>query len=412
MLAGDPCYDRLLAALPYRERFRRALGVARGQRLVLVTSTWGGASLLGRSEPQGPDAPPGLLPRLTAELSADEYRTAAVLHPNVWHGHGPGQVRAWLDGARRAGLLLIPPLEGWRQALIAADCVIGDHGSVTFYAAALGRPVLLAAFPDPDAGADLDPASPVAALGRHAPRLNAAGSLRAQIERAVSAHDPARHAGPRELVTSAPGGSAALLRALFYRLIGIPEPAGSPALLDRLLPPRPEPAPRTAPLRVLTRPAAGPLPAVAVKRFAGPPFEPEAAGFEEAHTAVHEDTRDLAALAVADLVLRGPGEDEAGPAGPPEAWTAEVLERHPGCALAAWITGPDRCLARPRGGGTLRLTAAPDASGRPDLCDPAAYASALYAWLSGGGDLSRLAAEGLTVLTGGTGHHVRVEPGP
>src|SRR5256885_16033662 len=76
----------------------------------------------------GDDVLPSLLPRLTSEFPADEYRLAAVLHPNVWHGHGPGQIRAWLDRARRAGLALIDPPVGWRQAPPAADPVIGDHG--------------------------------------------------------------------------------------------------------------------------------------------------------------------------------------------------------------------------------------------------------------------------------------------
>ncbi|WP_324617248.1 hypothetical protein [Streptomyces bicolor] len=136
MLAGDPCWDRMLAARPYRERYRRALGVGRGQRLIVLNSTWNPESLFG--DGGGDDVLPSLLPRLTSEFPADEYRLAAVLHPNIWLGHGPGQLRAWLDRARRAGLALIDPLDGWRQALIASDAVIGDHGSVTYYAAALG----------------------------------------------------------------------------------------------------------------------------------------------------------------------------------------------------------------------------------------------------------------------------------
>ncbi|MGX1952996.1 hypothetical protein ACWIGY_22215 [Streptomyces anulatus] len=111
MLGGDPCFDRILAARPYRDRFRSALGVGRGRRLVLLNSTWGPHSLLGNGEGTGNDALPSLLAQLTSELPSDEYRIAAVLHPNIWHGHGPGQIRAWLDRARRAGLALIDPLE-------------------------------------------------------------------------------------------------------------------------------------------------------------------------------------------------------------------------------------------------------------------------------------------------------------
>ncbi|MEU5023893.1 hypothetical protein [Streptomyces milbemycinicus] len=405
VLAGDPCYDRVLDALPYRERFRRALGVAPHQRLVVVSSTWAPRSLFGDGDTESNgegDLLPWLLPRLAAELPADEYRTVAVLHPNIWYGHGPGQVRGWLDRARRAGLGLISELHGWRQALIAADCVLGDHGSVTYYAASIGRPVLLGAFPD----GDLDPASPVAALGRTAPKLRPHGSLRAQIERAVQGHDPGRYAELAAQTTSAPGRSAALLRRLFYDLIGIPEPTDRPALLDRLPLPPYEPAQPTAPVRVLTRLIDAEPPTVAVTRYADAAHEPEDPDADGAHTAVHEDTQDAGRLSVADVVVRYGAEDDPR-VGPPAAWTAEVLARHPHCALAAYVTGPDRCTVRTRQGDLVRLTAAPDETGRADLCDPAAYASALLAWL-GAKPLGAAQAE-LTVVTGAAHHRVAVE---
>ncbi|MEU7104673.1 hypothetical protein ABZ951_06390 [Streptomyces sp. NPDC046215] len=405
VLAGDPCFDRILAALPYRERFRRALGVGDGQRLVVVNSTWAPGSLFGDGPgDDGGDLLPSLLPRLASELPADEYRTAAVLHPNIWHGHGPGQVRAWLDRARRAGLVLIPPLEGWRQALIAADCVLGDHGSVTFYAAAIGTPLLLGAFP----GSALDPGSPVAALGRAAPRLRPYEGLRAQIDRVVDSHTPDRYSEQAAQVSSAPGRSAGLLRRVFYELIGIPEPPG-PALLDRLPLPAWEPVERTAPVRVLALPAGAAPPEIAVVRYADAGGEPEGAGPGwEAHTAVHEDTPDPGRLRIADVILRYAAADDPR-VGPPAAWGAEVLARHPACALAAYVTGPDRCTVRTRGGDLLRLTAAPDGAGRADLCDPAAYASALYAWLGAGKSLDEATAAGIVVSTGAARHRVAVE---
>ncbi|WP_312866125.1 hypothetical protein [Streptomyces boluensis] len=43
----------------------------------------------------------------------------------------PEQLARLVDRERLAGLDAIPPLEGRRQALIAADCVVGDHSSVT-----------------------------------------------------------------------------------------------------------------------------------------------------------------------------------------------------------------------------------------------------------------------------------------
>jgi hypothetical protein len=410
VLAGDPCYDRILAALPDRDRFRRALGVAPGQRLVVVSSTWAPRSLFGGGA--GPDGAGDLLPwllsRLATELPADEYRTVAVLHPNIWYGHGPGQVRAWLDNARRAGLDAVPPLDGWRQALIAADCVLGDHSSVTYYAASIGVPVLLGSFPQED----LDPDSPVAALGRTAPRLSRHGSLRGQIDSAVESHDSARYKDLAEQVSSAPGGSAALLRSLFYGLIGIDEPRDHPALLDPLPLPPHRPAHRTAPLRVFTRECAAVPPEVSVVRYAvsGEPAGPGAGreGHDDAHTVVDEETREVSRLRIADVVVRYAADDDPR-LGPPAVWAAEALARYPYCGLVAYVDGPDRCVVGTRHGEVLRLAAAPGADGRRDPCDPAAYASALYAWLTGGRPLDRLLGTALTVRTGTAAHRVRVE---
>lgn len=389
VLGGDPCFDRILAAHPYRDRFRRALGVRRGQRLVLLNSTWGPQSLLGNGEGTGNDALPALLAQVTSELPSDEYRIAAVLHPNIWHGHGPGQIRSWLDRARRAGLALIDPLEGWRQALLAADVVIGDHGSVTYYAAALGTPVLLGAAPLDS----LDPDAPIADFIRTAPGLDARASLRGQVDTLIESHIP--QPGPMRFTSSVPGEAAVRLRRAFYGLMGAPEPPG-PALLLPLPLPDPEPALRTAPLYVLTRVLAGPE--VVVTRYADPAREPAGAG--DAHLAVHEDTRDPGQLGLADVVFRCGAPDDPR-FGPPGRWAAEVLDRHPHCALAAYVTGPSSCVVRTRDGVLLRLTSGAEAD-----ADPAVYASAVHAWLAAGRTLAALIEDGLTVRTGRTGHHV------
>ncbi|MGV9791025.1 hypothetical protein [Streptomyces sp. NPDC003435] len=386
VLAGDPCYDRMLAARTHRQRFRRALGVRRGQRLLVLNSTWNTEGFFGNGGSE--DLLPSVLPRLGAELPADEYRIAAVLHPNIWHGHGPGQIRAWLDRARRNGLVLIDPLLGWRQALLAADIVLGDFGAVSYYAAALGIPVLLAA-------ADLerlDPETPLAEFVRGAPRLDAHAPLRDQLDRTFAEHralpDPAR------FVSSAPGESAALLRRNFYALLGIPEPP-TPALLEPLPLPPYEPPRRTTPMRVRTSVRGQ---RVHVERSTVHPYTANG----EAHLAVHEDTRDPSELIVADVIVReGPPDDPR--LGSPATWTTEVLDQYPYCALAAYVTGPDTCTVQVRQHGLLQLTASPEA----DL-DPAAYASALHAWLRQG---RLLPPEGLTLrvcAAGGT-HPVSVQ---
>lgn len=214
VVVGDPCYDRLLASLAYRSDYRAAIGVDDGQELVVVSSTWGRQSLFGRDH--------NLLPRLLHELSPARYRVAALVHPAVWFGHGPRQLRAWLADCLRAGLLLIGPDVDWRAAIVAADHVIGDHGSVPVYAAAVGRPVLQTALPSPAMTA---PESPQAVLRRHAPQLRADQLLLPQLRRAQFGLRAYSDAVARRL-TSRPGGSSAVLRAVLYRLLGMAEPNG------------------------------------------------------------------------------------------------------------------------------------------------------------------------------------------
>ncbi|MEU6485956.1 hypothetical protein [Streptomyces sp. NPDC046887] len=387
VLAGDPCFDRMLAARPYRDRYRRALGVRGGQRLVVLNSTWNPSGFFGSG---GRDVLPGLLPRLAAELPADDYRLAAVLHPNIWHGHGPGQLRAWLDRARRAGLTLIDPVRGWRQALLAADAVLGDFGAVSYYAAALGIPVLLAA----DGQDALDPEAPLAQFVRTAPRLDPFGPLPGQLDALLAGHRP--HGGPAEYTSSAPGRSAALLRRCLYGLMELPEPPG-PASLEPLPLPPYEPPLRTAPLAVRTRVRDDGE--VVVERSTEVPYG--AAG--TVHLAVHEDTRDPGDLESAEVIWRdGPQDDPR--LGGAERWTAEVLARHPHCRLAAYVTGPGECVVRIRHQGPLRLAAGPGAD-----ADPAAYASAVHAWTAAGRALPP-DGSGLRVRVAGAAHPFSVRP--
>ncbi|MEU8347256.1 hypothetical protein SAMN05443665_10295 [Actinomadura meyerae] len=215
---GDPCLDRLLASLPYRKEYRRALGVRPGRRLVFVSSTWHEDSLLGHD--------PDLLLRVAAELPRDRYQVVAALHPNVWSFYGRRQVLAWHADCRRLGVRLFPPEEGWRAGLVAADVVVGDHGSVTCYGAAIGVPVLLGAFPE-DAVA---PGTHVARLGALAPRVDWSRPLAPQVDEAAHAFTGRVHAAIRGDITSRPGEAARLIRGEMYRLLRLPDRARPPAV--------------------------------------------------------------------------------------------------------------------------------------------------------------------------------------
>lgn len=192
VVAGDLCLDRLRVSLPLRARYREAAGIGQDETLVTISSTWSPTSTFGSR------------PSLYRTLS-QENRVAAVLHPNIWQVHGAWQVRAWL--ADCAGLIVVPPAEGWRAMVIASDVVVGDHGSVTQYAAALGLPIVLASSPA------VRPASFADLLARHAPILDPDKPLVAQ-------------ARPVPLtISSRPDESAAVLRHTMYRLLELAEPA-------------------------------------------------------------------------------------------------------------------------------------------------------------------------------------------
>ena len=386
VLAGDPCYDRLLEALPHRERYRTALRVEPGQRLVVLNSTWNPGSLFGDEH----DILPLLLDRLRTDPPVDEYRVAAVLHPNIWHGHGPGQIRGWLERARRAGMLLIAPLDGWRQTLAAADCVVGDHGSVSYYAAAVGLPVLLAAFP----ADDLDPASPVARFGRIADRLDPDRPLRPQIDDQIRTHRPGRFAELTALASSDPGRSAQLLRELFYRALGIAEPSYA-AELDGLAPAPVGFAPPTCALRVLASATA----TLNLTRYPESADPAERSYADHVHLSVCEHTPDFGALRRADLVMtyaENTGRDAAD-------WLEQASRRYPHTSMLAACTGPGRAVARFRDGRRFTLRCA------EHRCDPGPLASALLAHL----DLKAPATDEsfrLEASTGAVTHTVRITP--
>jgi hypothetical protein len=214
-VVGDPCYDRLLVSLERRPHYRAAIGVDNDQELVVVSSTWGQQSLLGRNH--------DLLPRLLDELPSTGFRVAALVHPAVWFAHGPRQLRAWLADCLRAGLLLIGPEVDWRAAVVAADHVIGDHGSVPVYAAAIGRPVLQTETPP---SAVTAPDSPQAVLRRHAPQLSPGHPWLAQLRRAQLTRPSDCATAVARRLTSRPGESSAELRRILHRLLGLAEPSG------------------------------------------------------------------------------------------------------------------------------------------------------------------------------------------
>ena len=211
-VVGDASYDRITEGLGLRAAYRESLGLASGEQLVLVCSTWGTGSSFNRLD--------ALLPRIAAELPADRYRTAVLVHPNVWALHGAWQVRSWVAGTA-PGVALVPPCDDWRPLLIAADLVIGDHGSVTLYASMVGVPILVARYPHQD----VNPRSPGARLAWTAPALMPGRPLADQLAYAIEQHRPEDYAGIAAGISSEPGRFNRNMRKLLYQVIGLGRPA-------------------------------------------------------------------------------------------------------------------------------------------------------------------------------------------
>jgi hypothetical protein len=397
-VVGDVCLDRMLASQPLRAVYRRALG-ADDRQLVVVSSTWGPASLFG-TDPQW-------VARLAAGIPVDDFRVVLVLHPNIWAWHSPWQVRQWVRGCERVGVRVLPPEEGWRAALVAADLVIGDHGSVTFYGAALGRPVLLACAPVDQ----VDPRSAIGGFLRAAPRWREGTDPVAQLREAMDGYDPAALREWTDLATSVPGGAAGALRTRLYALLRLTEP--DPVAEVPLLPSPPAEG------------AAAGLAWLVVARVDGAPVDGARATTSRADPADQAD--DGGAIKV-DLVRYPAGllrtDPQAVPAGahlavlgtdqPPARWLelADVLvlpadaasvdslratlAALPGCRLAS--------AADPTGGWQVVVDGGPlvhfwprdlpDPRGVPAVTGPADLAavcgSAVYAWLGTGRPLDEL----------------------
>ncbi|GGZ72016.1 hypothetical protein [Streptomyces bluensis] len=216
-VVGDPCYDRVAASLSARDLYRKALGAGPRQQLVLICSTWGPDSLVGRHW--------GLLERLAAELPPKDFRIVVMLHSNVWNAHSEWHIRSAFAGLGRQGVGLVSQHAEWCGAVVAADYIVGDHGSVSLYGTMTGARILTAGSPD----TDLDPSSPMAELRSLAPRIDAGLPLLGQLRNSSLAYSPGRYARIAARISSEPGRFARRMRTLLYRKLRLRAPVARPA---------------------------------------------------------------------------------------------------------------------------------------------------------------------------------------
>ncbi|WP_433327769.1 translation initiation factor IF-2 [Spirillospora sp. CA-294931] len=320
IVTGDPAFDTMTSSLPARDRYRRALGAGPGQRLLVFSSTWGPRSLFGRH--------PGLLARWVAQLPIDRYRAALILHPNVWARHGEPQIDLWLADALDAGLRLVPPERGWQAALVAADWVVGDHGSVTYYAAALRRPTALAAF----GAEELAPDSPLAAFGAGRPLLDPRRPLLDQLGGLRPPADLPDALGNR-------GNGARDLRRALYALMKLDPPPVAPR--QRSLP---EPAGRYREVASVLVAGTARADRVELDRY---PATLDGDDLDDPHLLVEEIEADRRLLESAAVFVRREPPADA------DAWAKDVLAAYPGADLAVASLGDERALIVHRDGPRL-----------------------------------------------------------
>ncbi|SEP51912.1 hypothetical protein SAMN04489732_1184 [Amycolatopsis saalfeldensis] len=344
VLIGDSQFEQLLDSAGHRGHYRRILGLG-DRRFVLLSSTWKKGSLFGTR--------PHLPTETLAAMPHDETAVGLVLHPNIWSKYGPLQLRAWYDGARKAGLLLFPPELGWQAALIAADLVVGDHGSVSLLAAAVGKPVLLAA-----SGDEVVPGTSAELLCEQATRLRRDQPLRPQLEAAGS--QPWQELLAERTFAHAQT-AISRLHALVYETLGLsPRPAPQLRAAD----------PETRPSPVLaftTYPDLTGADAITLHRFprAVEQWKPEPgrAPADLLHTVVDERETNVGRIGEALVLVRSTVDNE------PEQWCRATLRRYPRCELAAAATR-DGCVAIAPDGEAVTATG---------TADTAALASTLYA---------------------------------
>ncbi|MEU7135143.1 hypothetical protein, partial [Streptomyces sp. NPDC046261] len=374
VVAGDPCMDLLRASLPFRDEYRAAFGLRPGQKLLVLTSTWGPHSLLGANI--------DIVRRALAELPVDGYRVVAAVHPNVWFGHSGWQVRSWLAPYLRAGLVLPPPeTDAWKAALVAADAFIGDHGSLSLYGSALGVPGLLGAFGE----AVVASGSPMERLGAALPRVSPYEPLEQQVRHAMAAQPgDERLAGIGGLVTSRPMRSAALLRRLYYARMELAEP-DRPAVPRPIALPLPLPAERYEPVPAamyVTVAAGGACGRVSLRRHPAEFQGSVTAHLPDPHLVAAEGEPDPRWARAADVIVARP----PGPGESVREAAERIFRRYPGCRLAAFAGGPGQratdCVAVTRDG--ARVSARWEMAGAGAGASLAVAASVLYIGLGGG----------------------------
>jgi len=132
-VVGNLKSDRLLEKSRDRDEIRHQLGIANGEILVLIVSTFGPNCLLNM-----------MGGALLSELRRlfGQFRFALSIHPMEYLSKSTGEC-SWgerLRTLRAEGLLVLDPGEDWEPYVVASDVILTDHTSLSLYGLALRHP--------------------------------------------------------------------------------------------------------------------------------------------------------------------------------------------------------------------------------------------------------------------------------
>lgn len=342
-IVGDPVFDSMVAYANLRQSFREDLDVG-GHRLVTLSSTWGPDCLISRH--------PRLVRTLLETLPSNRFRVALILHPYVWQAHGEWQIRAWLRRELQAGLLLIPHRSGWQATILASDLIIGDHGSVTHYAASAGIPTVRPS----EVGAAPTIRTPIA---RQTESVAVTVASEQEIVRRALLAEPVGMPHARTDAFSCVGKSLQQLQRLFHELLDLEIAETPPERCIPIAPPIPIASPTGLYRTVTTCSSAGGMALMATDSYpASLPCEDFA---YDGRLIADGTTADTHAIAQADVLVvaaEATDEDEA------VRVARTHLDRHPNLKTVIVMVATGWVLLGRKGGCTA-ATAATDLESIP-----------------------------------------------
>lgn len=210
---GDLNADAMLSLQSHRDEIRESLGFNRSDKVVLIQSTWGDASLM---ESVGA----ALIAEAHKLARRGAYRFILSTHPNHWHGTYAEQ-HPWGEFIRskeRDGFLVIKPGQRFEEYHVAADVAITDHTGLSLNFALLHKPMVFV----PISADTVMPNSWEAQLYALSPKLTDPASLESTLHEAISNYPIDELRALSAKIDSCPEMAAERIREEIYSVLQLP----------------------------------------------------------------------------------------------------------------------------------------------------------------------------------------------